>query len=1582
MRRVKGDWKLLLVSFWGVLVAVCLISGIPIYLNTLSRVGLNQDIDGASVETTNVYSSARDIHLNREEIARVRRSSSVALSGNLTEFYRGHELQLKTNAHLLNPVQVVPEPKISLGFSTKQLDRQDSVDTFDAYLTNFPGPTRWNPDVKQFEENVRVVEGRLGGNNLGQSPEGYPDTIGTVEAVVGLPVARAHDLQVGDILTLSTSTTSRYWMKLSVRIVGLVEAIDPDSEFWYGRQEIFFNQDFSDGDTDPLVRTDSVLPPLPLVISQSAAIILPRNLVGLSRYRRFRSGGRDRCPDSSSPTTCAPKPKMMIGMTQDEARRQLDMAGSFAYLVYHEGVRDRVTVTDGRMPNATITMEPDDSFTGGRIVEAVVGVTVAVNYGLGIGELITLTPSSLSDVRVSARIVGFVEATNPEEEYWDGIVTIRGAYDWVEGTREEDIEQEYSQIFLNPLSLDKVPDLGAKIDGDKPPMALIISPNASAKIDSLIVTSPRYKSSESLFASLTNLADNIVVLGGRMPGPIIESGLNGPTIEAMITDPLGTTQFDVEIGDKVVVTPYVDDPLRITVEIVGVAQRDDPLSEYWRWGPAGLFAIPAPPPLQGPAPPSGPPPLPLILHEAALVDGIGDTFEGTLINAEWLTYVDRERLKESSIFNIRTRLANLDTDLSNIVPGQQTYTGIELILNNFEKSMFLARIPLLLLVTTMVAVVLYFLSMIVSYVVRSRERDLAALKTRGAGIYYIMRLYGTEGLVAVVIAVLSAPFIAMGGTALAGTLPYFRDLTGGELLPVEWQIIPFLVAIGAGLSCMILLLVPILLYARSGQLAHRFRSSRPNVVPWFHRYHIDLGLLFIGGIIFWELRSREEIVVGGLFQDAQINEALLLAPVLFLTVVALAFIRFFPMFLKFLSGESQVLIHLMSGLAVATLSGTIMYFWLSGDEQLAMSSIGLLAAFAITYWFTHRVGGLRRAAGFVVQGVIAGIFVTQDIQVSGVLQLACVVTIVVVVPLQILFMLLEYISRVSPPWVSIGLWRMTRNPQQYTWLVLLLVMLLGLATFATTVGKTLDRKDEERIMYDVATDVRITGSRGIDGWALREKYLEVPGVDLVVSAYRGGAESLPNVSASLKILGLEPEIFSAESWYRKDFSKNSLIDVMNTLDVDGTSSIINVPNESSAIGMWAKLSAESTALDVQMVLLDSSGSAIVVKFGRLVDRDWVLMRADLPPTLATPAQLVSLQVRPTSGNVSNPGGIHVDDIHVVSGLGGEVSFIEDFEGRSKWTPMPVSLNMEESVFDLVGDAHGGDMSGLYSYGAGANLGIPGIYILPGGGPLPVVISNSIMTGTEVDLGTLFVAAVNNRLVFMTVSDIVEHFPTMDPGKGGFLITDIELLFEHLRITNPSRRFTPNEFFLILGPEAGPETSEAIRWLSPITAEILSADAIKSSMRESMHLDILVTAGWRAMSLLSIAIVIFAGSMGYAAYMLFFAEKGRGEMYLLLSMGLRRRQVIGLLAMEHLIVVLVGIGVGIWAGIQMSGLTVPSVSLSSGSGSSLPPMLVTTDWETVGMVCGMLLLVFLGMVFLLNRYSLRSGLQVEGRSDEV
>ena len=78
----------------------------------------------------------------------------------------------------------------------------------------------------------------------------------------------------------------------------------------------------------------------------------------------------------------------------------------------------------------------------------------------------------------------------------------------------------------------------------------------------------------------------------------------------------------------------------------------------------------------------------------------------------------------------------------------------------------------------------------------------------------------------------------------------------------------------------------------------RVQAARPDALPFFHRYYLDAVVLIFGGIIFWELQSRGQFVSGGLFEDLKVNETLLFAPVAFLVVVALLFMRLFPMVVR------------------------------------------------------------------------------------------------------------------------------------------------------------------------------------------------------------------------------------------------------------------------------------------------------------------------------------------------------------------------------------------------------------------------------------------------------------------------------------------------------------------------------------------------------------------------------------------------------------------------------------------------------------------------------------------------------------
>ena len=107
--------------------------------------------------------------------------------------------------------------------------------------------------------------------------------------------------------------------------------------------------------------------------------------------------------------------------------------------------------------------------------------------------------------------------------------------------------------------------------------------------------------------------------------------------------------------------------------------------------------------------------------------------------------------------------------------------------------------------------------------------------------------------------------------------------------------------------------------ARAGLIIHRLRASRPPSVPIIQRYYIDILFLIIAGALYWELQARGELVSGGLFGQQDVNEALLIAPALFLLTLGMLFFRIFPMFIRYISGESLALVHLAAGAALAAL---------------------------------------------------------------------------------------------------------------------------------------------------------------------------------------------------------------------------------------------------------------------------------------------------------------------------------------------------------------------------------------------------------------------------------------------------------------------------------------------------------------------------------------------------------------------------------------------------------------------------------------------------------------------------------------
>ena len=596
--------------------------------------------------------------------------------------------------------------------------------------------------------------------------------------------------------------------------------------------------------------------------------------------------------------------------------------------------------------------------------------------------------------------------------------------------------------------------------------------------DALLPDGGGSRVSRGYFQHIERLEEHVAFLDGRMASDEIVWRDGAPIIQAVISDQSARV-FDLEVGDSVVFAPSQGDPTRAVVEIVGVVEPTDPAEEYWQQNPS-IFLDPAPleelPDADVEIDPEEPP-LAVFVTQPALLNGVGAAYPGTLASSSWFVFIDKEKLKLWSKEETRRRMAGLESDISNAMPGSAAFSGVERLLDNFERRSFFTSVPLLLLLAVTAITVLYYILMMVSYLVTSRESDVALLRSRGVSAWYLARIYALEGIAIAAIAAAIAPFIAMGAIFLAGKLSYFDEITGGEFLPVALEPMPFIVAGVTGLLCLAMYVAPGVVGARTGLIVHKLRSSRPPSTPFFQRYYIDVGLMIVGGLVFWELFARGQIISGGLFGERGVNEALLFAPVLLLTVVALLFMRFFPLAVRYLSGDSPALIHLIAALTLAALALIAAAQGLTSGGGLGWTvraaHLALIAALYFGTWRAER--RLTFAAALALQAALVALFIYRDVPSAGDVAYVPTIALGALPPMQALFAALRRLSRVYPVWVSMAIWRMARNPLQYSWLVLLIVMVTGLGALAATVGGTLDRSYEERIMYEVGADLRVTG---------------------------------------------------------------------------------------------------------------------------------------------------------------------------------------------------------------------------------------------------------------------------------------------------------------------------------------------------------------------------------------------------------------------------------------------------------------------------------------------------------------------------
>jgi len=211
-----------------------------------------------------------------------------------------------------------------------------------------------------------------------------------------------------------------------------------------------------------------------------------------------------------------------------------------------------------------------------------------------------------------------------------------------------------------------------------------------------------------------------------------------------------------------------------------------------------------------------------------------------------------------------------------------------------------------------------------------------------------------------------------------------------------------------------------------------------------------------------------------------------------------------------------------------------------------------------------------------------------------------------------------------------------------------------------------------------------------------------------------------------------------------------------------------------------------------------------------------------------------------------------------------------------------------------------------------------------------------------------------------------------------MIANSDILHEYLNLLSPIRKVDLNQVFVTVARGHGRTASEAILDM-PESVHLKMENSLDRI--EAMLSDPFSRAGWQVIVFFSIVIVVVSAIFGYTTYLFLFAKESRSEMAFLQSIGLSRPQLLGMLAFEHLIIALVGIGLGTWAGFQISELMISPLAVTETGESIIPPFVLITDWWIMGPTYILLFTVFLGAVVVLGRNILQLNIQALARVED-
>ena len=243
------------------------------------------------------------------------------------------------------------------------------------------------------------------------------------------------------------------------------------------------------------------------------------------------------------------------------------------------------------------------------------------------------------------------------------------------------------------------------------------------------------------FQIFSNLEDHIELLDGKYAEPVADGltqeQLEDPdfAIQGMIGSD-SAAMFHVGVGDRLVfVYGYGVDERRLNIEISGIIDPIDLSEEFWLLK-TDVFTRPSD---EGEV-------APIFIPEQTFFQGVAKIFPATRAQYYWLYYVDIEKIDSQNVGSLKNSIDRMDRQLIANLPKSGMMTLLDTVIHQYQDKLMYTQIPLFLIISQIVAIILYYLITVANMLIERQSGEIALLRSRGASTRQIIGIYFMEGL--------------------------------------------------------------------------------------------------------------------------------------------------------------------------------------------------------------------------------------------------------------------------------------------------------------------------------------------------------------------------------------------------------------------------------------------------------------------------------------------------------------------------------------------------------------------------------------------------------------------------------------------------------------------------------------------------------------------------------------------------------------------------------------------------------------------------------------------------------------------